>query len=626
MEIRASLPLAFATGLVLCSVVALQADASRFGRNGFSGNPDINGGSDCTVCHAPGAPLPFVTIAGPTTVDAGTVNSYTVTIVGGPAVIGGVNVSVSDEIGELTPGDGSTQLIEGELAHTEPQAFNGDQLVFSFDWTAPNYDTDVTVYAAGNSTTGNLDLAGDGVGTNSLLVTVINGFEDPPPPPPPPTPGLIELVPLAGGFNAPVALANAGDDRLFVVEQRGKVRLIDGSGQVPPTDFLDIEDRVKFNNSEEGLLGIAFHPNYAENGYFYLNYIFDPGPGNDRTRVSRFQVTADPNVADPASELVLVEFNQDFSNHNGGDLKFGPDGHLYIASGDGGSGDDPNNRAQTTDTLMGKILRIDVDTPPGPDNSPDCTLVAEANYAIPPSNAFNDGVGGAGCDEIYAFGIRNPWRISFDRDTGDLWIGDVGQNAVEEIDFILAGSGGGLNFGWRCYEGSRENILNGCDDSYVFPVFEYLHAVDGNCSVTGGFVYRGQDFPELQGQYFFSDFCNSSIRSLAGPVNDLIETVVLPAGEVLFTTFGEDVRGELYGADFLTGTIFQITAAEVDVPGDVDGDGDVDRIDLREIFLAVPSPADGPDDPRDVDGNGFITRADLREAFLNCTRPGCAVN
>ncbi|MEO0424976.1 MAG: PQQ-dependent sugar dehydrogenase [Pseudomonadota bacterium] len=608
-------------------MAAPQAEASRFGRNGFSGNPDTNGGSDCTVCHAPGAPVPFVTITGPATVDAGTSNTYTVTIAGGPGVTGGLNVSVSDGIGELVPGDATTQIIEGELAHTEPQAFSGGQLVFTFDWTAPNYDTDAILYAAGNSTTGNLDLAGDGVGTNSLTITVINGFEDPPPPPPPPNPSVIELVALAGGFNAPVALANAGDERLFVAEQRGKVRLIDGNGQVPPADFLDIEDRVKFNNSEEGLLGIAFHPDYDQNGFFYVNYIFDPGPGLDRTRVSRFQVTGDPNVADPNSELVLVEFEQDFSNHNGGDLKFGPDGFLYIASGDGGSGGDPNDRAQSPVTLMGKILRIDVDTPPGPGNSPDCTLVSEANYAIPASNAFNDGAGGAGCDEIYALGIRNPWRISFDRDTGDLWIGDVGQNDVEEIDFVTAGAGGGLNFGWRCFEGSQEFDLSDCNGSYVDPVFEYLHAVDGNCSVTGGFVYRGQDFPAIQGQYFFSDFCNSSIRSLAGPVNDLIETVVLPAGQVLFTTFGEDNRGELYGADFLSGTIFQITAETVeDIPGDVDGDGDVDRVDLREIFLALGTLADGPDDPRDVDGNGFITRADLRDAVQNCTNPGCAVS
>ncbi|MEO0973597.1 MAG: PQQ-dependent sugar dehydrogenase, partial [Pseudomonadota bacterium] len=415
-----------------------------------------------------------------------------------------------------------------------------------------------------------------------------------------------------------------GDERFFVAEQRGKVRFIDASGNVPAADFLDIEDRVKFNNSEEGLLGIAFHPNYAENGLFYVNYIFDPGPGLDRTRVSRFSVSAaDPDLADPNSELVLLEFEQDFSNHNGGDLKFGPDGFLYVASGDGGSGGDPNDRAQATNTLMGKILRIDVDTPPGAGNGPDCTLAPGANYSIPPSNAFSDGAGG-GCDEIYALGMRNPWRISFDRETGDLWIGDVGQNDIEEIDFALAGSGGGLNYGWRCFEGTQEFDLRECNGSYLDPVFEYPH-VQGNCSVTGGFVYRGQDFPAIQGQYFFSDFCNSSIRSLAGPVNDLVETEVLPAGVVLFTTFGEDERGELFGADFLSGTIFQITAEAVaNMPGDVDGDGDIDRLDLREIFLAVGTAADGPDDPRDVDGNGFITRRDVFEAFQSCTRPMCA--
>lgn len=614
-----------ALGAVLASLT-LGAEASRFGRSGFSGNPDTNGGSICTVCHAPGAAVPLVTLNGPTVVDAGTTVSYSVTLAGGPGVTGGVNVSVSDGLGTLAAADGALQVVEGELAHTEPQPFSGGQLTFTFEWTAPNYDAAAILYAAGNSTSGNLDLAGDGVGAVSLDVSVVNGFEDPPAPPPPPMPGLVELEAVAGGFSSPVALANAGDERLFVVEQPGRIRIIGADGEVLPTPFLDIAERVKDANSEEGMLGLAFHPDYAQNGEFFVNYTWDPGPGDDRTRVSRFRVTADPNVADPDSEEVLLEFAQPFSNHNGGDLKFGPDGYLYVSSGDGGSAGDPLDLAQNPSTLLGKILRIDVDGEGGAGNGPDCTLAADAGYTIPPSNAFGDGPGGAGCDEIYILGLRNPWRMSFDRATGDLWIADVGQFEIEEVDFVPAGSGGGLNMGWRCFEGSQPFDLEDCDGSYLDPVFEYPHTM-GNCSVTGGFVYRGEDFPSLQGQYFFSDFCNPAIRSLSGPVDALVETEVLPAGDFILSTFGEDRRGELYGADILEGIVYRIvgTQEEERVPGDVDGDGDVDRLDLRLIVRAVGQPANGPDDPRDVDGNGFITRRDVLLAFLNCTRPQCAV-
>lgn len=622
-EHRARRALLAGAALVL-GLAALSAEASRFGRNGFSGNPETNGGSICTVCHAPGAEIPIVTLQGPTSVDAGSTVSYTVTLAGGPGVTGGVNVSVSDRVGTLAPVDGALQIVEGELAHTSPQPFDGGQLTFTFDWTAPAWDTAVTIYAAGNSTSGHLDLAGDGVGATTLAVDVINGFEDPPPPPPPPAPGLIELQAFAQGFVSPVALASAGDERLFVVEQAGRIRIIEGDGTVVPQPFLDIASRVKDANSEEGMLGLAFHPDYAQTGEFFVNYTYDPGPGNDRTRVSRFQVTGDANVADPDSEQVLLEFEQPFSNHNGGDLKFGPDGYLYVSSGDGGSGGDPQDLAQNPGVLLGKILRIDVDSTPGADNGPDCTLAGGADYAIPPSNAFNDGVGGAGCDEVYMLGLRNPWRMSFDRATGDLWIADVGQFEIEEVDFVPAGSGGGLNLGWRCFEGTQPFDLRDCNGSYLDPVFEYLHT-DGNCSVTGGFVYRGEDFPSLQGQYFFSDFCNPAIRSLAGPVDDLVETEVLPAGGVILATFGEDENGELYGADIVGGTVYRIVATEVVTPGDVDGDGDIDRRDLVLIFQALGQPADGDDDPRDVDGNGFITRRDLVEAFLSCTRPQCAV-
>jgi len=616
------------TGVLLALLLVIgSADASRFGRSGFSGNPDTNGGSVCGVCHAPGqAQAPFVTFIGPTVVEAGTTVNYRILIVGGPAVSAGINVSVSGGVGTLAPVDVNLQLVEGELAHVKPQPFDGAPfLAFNFEWTAPNYDVDLVFYAAANSTDGNLDLGNDGVTATTLAVTVVNGFEDPPPPPPPPDPSPIALEAIATGFSLPVVLTNAGDARLFVVEQVGRVRVIDEGGNVLPQPFLDISSRVKLGFSEEGMLGLAFHPDYAQNGYFYVNYIFDPGPNQDRTRISRFKVSADSNVADAGSELVLMEFAQPFDNHNGGDMHFGPDGYLYISSGDGGSGGDPQDLAQNPHRLLGKLLRIDVDTTPGPDNGPDCAENGGSDYAIPPRNAYVDGQGGEGCDEIFALGVRNPWRISFDRLTGDLWVADVGQNAIEEVSFIPAGSAGGLNLGWRCFEGTQPFDLGDCNLSYLDPVFDYSHA-DGNCSVTGGFVYRGADYPELQGQYFFSDFCNPAIRTLSGPINDPVETEVLPAGGVLFSTFGEDQRGELYGADFNEGTIYRIVgAAPPGLPGDVDGDGDVDFIDVLRVFRAVGEPASGPDDPRDLNGDGQITRIDVLLVFRNCTRPGCEV-
>jgi glucose/arabinose dehydrogenase len=600
------------------------ADASRFGRNGFSGDPDTNGGAVCSVCHAPGeAQSPQVFLQGPTQVDAGDTVRYTVTLLGGPAVTGGVNVSVSGAVGSLVPVDDSLQLVAEELAHTEPQPFAGDQLTFAFDWTAPAWDTDVVFYAAGNSTNGNLDLENDGVASATFDVAVVNGFEDPPPPPPPPSPSAVALETVASGLAAPVVVTSAGDERLFVAEQEGRVRVISPDGTLRATPFLDITDRVKLGFSEEGLLGLVFHPDYAKNGRFFVNYIFDPGARRDRTRISQFEVSADdPDLADPASEVVLLEFPQPFDNHNGGDMHFGPDGLLYIASGDGGSGGDPRNLAQDPAALLGKILRIDVDGTPGPGTGPDCALPG-ASYAVPPGNAWNDGPGGEGCDEVFALGLRNPWRMAFDRETGDLWIADVGQSDVEEVSVIPSGAAGGLNLGWRCFEGSEPYDLSGCDGSYLAPVFEYTHDA-GDCSITGGFVYRGSDFPGLRGQYFFSDFCNPAVRSLSGPLSALVETEVLEAGDFLFSTFGEDARGELYAADFIGGIVYRLVATAVDLTGDVDGDGDVDAIDLGLVWRARGTAA-APGDPRDIDGDGRITRQDVFLVFSNCTREGCAV-
>ncbi len=539
-------------------LLSIPSHASQNGRNGFSGNPSTNGGAICHVCHAPGAAIPAISISGPTVINAGTTNAYTVTLTGGPAGTGGVNISVSDFAGLLEPSDLELQQIANDLSHTTPKAFEDNEVTFSFLWTAPEYNTNVSLYAAGNSSNNQLDLLGDGINAHFLDVTVQNGTR---PPPVPRSPvGVIQLEEYVTGLNTPVGVTHAGDQRLFIVERAGLIRLIDENGNLLPRPFLDITNRVSAGsgNGEKGLLGLAFHPNYNANGYFFVYYTRDPGPGLDRSRVARFQVSADPNLADEDNELVIVEFEQPFSNHNGGDVHFGPDGYLYIASGDGGSAGDPQGNAQNNGVLLGKLLRIDVDSAPGENDGPDCDISGHANFRIPPSNAFNDGIGGQGCDEIYATGLRNPWRFSFDKQTGDLWIADVGQAVSEEIDFVLSGAVGGLNFGWRCHEGNNIFNLSGCTGQYFFPLHEFSHA-DGNCSVTGGFVYRGSEYPTLDGHYFFTDFCNTAIRSLSGPSNDPVVSQVLPSNVISTpSTFGEDVDGELYIASLSDGVLYKI--------------------------------------------------------------------
>jgi glucose/arabinose dehydrogenase len=315
-----------------------------------------------------------------------------------------------------------------------------------------------------------------------------------------------------------------------------------------------------------GLLGLAFHPRYADNGHFYVYYTREPSRGDIRSRVSRFTVSAtNPDLAGRGSERVIMEFAQPFANHNAGDLHFGPSGYLHIASGDGGSGGDPQDNAQRTTTLLGKMLRIDVDNAPGPGNGPDCNTAAGNHYSIPPGNAFVDGAGGAGCDEVFALGLRNPWRFAFDFETGDLWVADVGQNRYEEVHVIPAGDSGGLNLGWRCFEGDEPFDPAGCDQSYLPPVHTYAHA-DSGCSVTGGRVYRGSTAFLLQGDYLFSDFCQSSIRALSGPPGNRIHRVVLPAGTLsAVSTFGEDSAGEVYVGELNSGNIYRLE--QVPPPG-----------------------------------------------------------
>jgi len=352
------------------------------------------------------------------------------------------------------------------------------------------------------------------------------------------TPVANELVPFANGLNSPVCITNAGDSRLFVVEQAGYVRIIDFAGNVKPQPYLDIHERVTYGG-EQGLLGIAFHPQYITNGYFYVNYV---GAG-DSTHISRFNVSSDnPDLADPQSEFKLMTIFQPFVNHNGGDLSFGPDGYLYIGLGDGGSGGDPGNRAQNPMEYLGKMLRIDVDQ-----GNP---------YAIPATNPFYNSTTTLG--EIWALGLRNPWRFSFDRLTGDLWIADVGQNAIEEIDFQPATSTGGENYGWRCYEGNQPYNISGCppDSTFVFPVCTYQHGVD--CSVTGGYVFRGNESSPYYGHYFFADYCSDKIRRLHIVSGNWVmeEFGQFPGNN--FSTFGEDASGQLYVAGIASGTIFRI--------------------------------------------------------------------
>jgi len=544
--------------LVAALTSAVETRASAGGRTGFSGNPSTNAGATCNVCHAPdGATAPGVTIIGPPAIDAGTTHNYVVTVLGGPAQTAGVGISSQDGIGALLPAGGDLTQMDGELTHTGPKGFSGGAVTFEFQYTAPNYDTVVTLHAAANSTNGGLDLLGDGIAATSLAVTIENGFE-PPPNPPAPATGDLEATLFASGLDRPVAIEHAGDDRLFVVERPGLIRVLEGDGTLLAQPFLDIQSQVKASASEQGLLGLAFHPDYANNGYFYVYYTRDPGPGLDRTRVSRFRVSGNPDIADAGSELVLLEYEQPYANHNGGDIHFGPDGYLYIASGDGGSGGDPQDNGQTTTTLLGKLLRIDVDTAPSPGYAPDCDITGNGNYRIPAGNAFNDGAGGAGCDEVYILGLRNPWRFTFDALTGAMWIADVGQNAHEEVNYLPPGGNGGLNLGWRCYEGTAPYNTTDCNLVYLPPVHTYSHATSG-CSITGGRVYRSQSRPKFQGQYFFTDFCQGSIRALSGSPGDLAYRIALPAGELsAISTFGEDVNGDLYVAELNTGRIYRL--------------------------------------------------------------------
>ncbi|MFX1255433.1 MAG: PQQ-dependent sugar dehydrogenase [Promethearchaeota archaeon] len=342
-------------------------------------------------------------------------------------------------------------------------------------------------------------------------------------------------------FENPVGIYHAGDgtNRLFVVEQKGVIHVFENSKDVSSTQvFLDITDQVLFGG-EQGLLGLAFHPNFTENGYFYVDYT---KTNPRRTVIARFTIdSVDPNQADEASELVLLEVEQPYSNHNGGQIAFGPEGYLYIALGDGGSAGDPLNNAQRRTTLLGSILRINVDT-----------TSDGLNYAIPIDNPFSGNTEGYR-KEIYAYGLRNPWRFSFDPVTGWLWTGDVGQDAWEEIDIIESGK----NYGWKIMEGNHcYSPPVSCDTSGLeLPIWEYGHNV--GTSVTGGFVYRGSSLPDLNGSYIYGDYVFGQIWSLNYNGVDTTINTLLVDTPLLIASFGIDQQNELYICAF-DGKIYQL--------------------------------------------------------------------
>jgi glucose/arabinose dehydrogenase len=429
------------------------------------------------------------------------------------------------------------------------------------------------------------------------------------------TPLTSELV--VSGLTHPIWVGHAPGDasRLFIIEKRGLIRIVK-DGVLLPTPFLDIDSIVGGGttfSSEQGLLGLAFHPKYASNGSFFVNYTNN----SNNTVIARYSVSADPDVADAGSALQLMEIVQPFTNHNGGWIGFGPDdGLLHIATGDGGSGCDPFQNAQNTNNLLGKILRIDVDKTEPP-----------KNYAIPPDNPFAQG---GGSPEIWVYGLRNPWRDSFDRETGDLYIADVGQGAVEEVNYKRAGTPGGENYGWDCMEGNSCSTVSGCTvhgcacgaAGLVAPIHTYQHFGGGgfNCSVTGGYVYRGCAIPDLQGTYFFADYCSAKIwsfRTVAGAVTEFTDrTAELdPPGALAINdivSFGEDALGELYICD-QNGEVFRIVAADGSNKcpepcfADCNEDGSVNIFD----FLCFQGKVTNGDISADCNGDSMLNIFDF---------------
>lgn len=361
-----------------------------------------------------------------------------------------------------------------------------------------------------------------------------------------PVPSLTLEPIITEGLQKITFLTHAFDERLFVLEQGGRIRIIQ-DGQLLEQPFLDITDRVGSLASEQGLLGLAFHPDYATSGAagegrFFVNYTDYSG----NTHISRFSVSEDdPNQANPASEVDYLTQEQPFPNHNGGSLAFGPDGYLYAGLGDGGSANDPLQAGQDLTTVLGKVLRLDVDS-------------AADEYTTPPDNPFA-GVEGVR-PEIWAYGLRNPWRFSFDRETGDFFIADVGQNQWEEVNFQPANSPGGENYGWQIMEANHCVDAAACDQTdLIAPIFEYDHTM--GCSITGGYVYRGSLYPTMVGNYFVSDYCSGTIWRLFLDGDQWVSDIVQDT-ELIVSSLGEDAAGELYLLNYWAGTIFRVQAVE----------------------------------------------------------------
>jgi glucose/arabinose dehydrogenase len=353
------------------------------------------------------------------------------------------------------------------------------------------------------------------------------------------------LQPFVEGLEKPTSLTYApdGNGLLYITEQPGRVRVVQ-NGQLLDTLFLDLTDRVSDSGNEQGLLSVAFSPDFAQSRKLYVNYTDTSGD----TVVAGFIASADGLTVDPASEWVVIKIAQPYANHNGGQLKFGPDDMLYIGMGDGGSGGDPQNRAQDANDLLGKMLRIDVSQ-----------SSASQPYAVP---ANNPSIAPDSKPEIWALGLRNPWRFSFDRATGDMFIADVGQNAVEEVNFQAADSKGGENYGWRLREGFDD--YSGEDSgglSLTDPIWQYTHGADG-CSITGGYVYRGQALPSLVGAYIYGDYCSGRIWTLRPDADGQWANELLFSTDYSITSFGEDANGELYVLD-RSGTIYKLVGERI---------------------------------------------------------------
>ena len=381
-------------------------------------------------------------------------------------------------------------------------------------------------------------------------------------------------------FTNPVGIETAGDgsNLIFVIEQPGRIYTFENDPNVTERFiFLDIRNIVNDNQNEEGLLGLTFHPNYAENGYFYVNYT-DYSP--KRNVIARYQVNPEnPQEADENSALIILEVNQPYWNHNGGQMGFGPDGYLYIIFGDGGSSGDPQSNGQNLQTLLASLLRIDVDNPSN-----------GFNYGIPPDNPFiNDS---NARDEIYAYGLRNMWRFSWDPVTNWLWGSDVGQNAWEEIDIIYPG----LNYGWNTMEGNHcYSPPTGCDQTGLeLPIWEYELYVEGDCSITGGYVYRGSQYFSISGKYIYGDYCSGRIWALDYNGESPAQNEELLDTELYISSFGLDQNNEILLCGLGTGKIYRFTSDEPGGLGDVSQDGATDVLDIIQsinlILGSTPSP------------------------------------